>query len=254
MLTLIKQEWMKALKQNRFYVWAIIAFLMPIVTLVWFIPAETQTIGYMALGGAKIVVAIAGSVIAALTFTQEFSYGTIRPLLSRQYSRFFIFLSKIIMIVCEYVIVLLSAIFGTLIGRFIFQMLNGKNGTEIDWQPFFFSQVMDVLMTLFFFAVVLLVANMVKSSAAAVSLGIVMSVATSIIAALTTFLVQFFEPLKWNPFTVESLLANFDGTTAHNQALELYFGANISIIWVVYLLYLAAIYALTFLIFQRRSV
>lgn len=254
MITLLKQEWMKAVKQNRFYVWAIISFLLPVVTLIWFIPAESQTLGYAALGGAGIVVAIAASVLSALTFTQEFNFGTIRPLLSRQYSRLQIFISKIVMIVIEYVIVLASAVLGTLAGRLIFQTLNGTTGTEIDWQPFLFHQVMDVVMTLFFFAIVILVSNLVKSSAAAVSLGIVLSIATSIIAAITTSLVQFWEPLKWNPLTVESFLSQFDGTSAVNFALHMYFGADVWVIWVVYVGYLVLLYLLTFLIFQRRSV
>lgn len=254
MITLLKQEWMKAVKQNRFYIWALIAFIMPIVVLNWLIPAEQQTIGYYTFGGASIVVAIAGSVIAALTFTQEFSYGTIRPLLSRQYSRLEIFISKIIMIVVEYVLVLASAIIGMLAGRLLFQTMHGTSGTTIDWQPFFFAQFMDVVMTLFFFAIVILVSNLAKSSAAAVSLGIVLSIATSIIATITTYLVRFWEPLKWNPLTVQAALAQFDGSKLMNLQLKMYFGADVWVVWLVFVGYLAAIYAVTFLIFQRRSV
>lgn len=254
MITLLKQEWMKAVKQNRFYIWALLAFIMPIAVLNTLIPAEQQFYAYYYFGGASIIVAIAGSVIAALTFTQEFGYGTIRPLLSRQYSRFEIFISKIVMIIVEYVLVLASAILGTLAGRAIFQMMHGTTGTDIDWQTFFFAQFMDVVMTLFFFAIVLLVSNLAKSSAAAVSIGIVLSVATSVITAITTYLVRFWEPFKWNPFTVQALLSQFNGSKMMNFQLKMYFGADVWVIWLVYIAYLLVIYALTFMILQRRSV
>ncbi|MCO0832134.1 ABC transporter permease [Fructobacillus sp. W13] len=255
MITLLKQEWMKAVKQNRFYIWAIIAFLLPIGVLTWFVPAEQQSLGYSALGGAGIIIAIAGSVFAALTFTQEFGYGTIRPLLSRQYSRLEIFISKVVIILVEYVITLLAGILGMLAGRFVFITLNGSHFTEIDWQPFLFAQVMDVLMMLFFFAVVLLVSNLAKSSAAAVSIGVVLSIATPIISSITTFLVRFWEPLKWNPLTVQSMLSSaFDGRSATNLFIKNYFGADVWVVWLVYAIYLILIYVGTFAIFQRRSV
>ncbi|MBS9338709.1 ABC transporter permease subunit [Fructobacillus sp. M2-14] len=255
MITLLKQEWMKAVKQNRFYIWAIIAFLLPVATLTWIVPAEQQQLGYSALGGAGIVIAIAGSVFAALTFTQEFSFGTIRPLLSRQYSRLQIFISKIIIIFVEYVLTLIAGILGTLAGRGVFTLLNGSFGTEIDWQPFLFAQVMDVLMMLFYFAIVLLVSNMAKSSAAAISIGVVLSIATPIISSITTFLVRFWEPLKWNPLTVQGMLSSiFDGRSASNEFIQNYFGADIWVVWLVYTIYLVLIYIGTFAIFQRRSV
>ncbi|MBS9336874.1 ABC transporter permease [Fructobacillus parabroussonetiae] len=254
MHTLLKQEWMKAVKQNRFYVWALIAFILPIIVLTTLVPTDQQLVGYYSLGGAGIVVAIAASVISALTFTQEFNYGTIRPLLSRQYSRLEIFVSKIIMIVFEYILVLTSAVLGTLAGRLIFQMINGSTGTSIDWQPFLFNQVMDVIMTLFFFAIVLLVSNLVKSTAAAVSIGIVLSVATSIIAAITTFLVQFWEPLRWNPLTVEAFLSQFNGRQVQNEYMMNFFGTDVWVVWAVYIFYLVVLYLFTYLIFQRRSV
>lgn len=245
---------MKAVKQNRFYIWAILAFVTPIVVLTWLVPADSQQAGYYSLGGAGLIVAISASVISALTFTQEFNYGTIRPLLSRQYSRLQVFVAKIIMIVFEYVLVLTSAVLGTLAGRLIFQMTNGTTETEIQWQPFLFNQVMDVIMTLFFFAIVLMVSNLVKSTAAAVSIGIVLSVATSIIAAITTFLVQFWEPLRWNPLTVEAFLSQFNGQKVQNEYMMNYFGTDVWVVWAVYIFYLVVIYVLTYLIFRRRSV
>lgn len=255
MITLLKQEWMKAVKQNRFYIWALIAFILPIVVLVWMVPAEHQVEGYSILGGAGIVVAFAGSVIAALAFTQEFSYGTIRPLLSRQYSRLEIFISKIVMIVVQYVLILVSAVLGTLAGCGIFQMMHGHNGTSMDWKLFIFAQFMDVIMTLFFFAIVLLVSNLVKSSAAAVSVGIILSIATSVVTAIMNTIVGLWEPFKWNPFTVESMLAQyFNGREIGNLQLKVAFGVDVWVIWLVYVAYLLVIYALTFVIFQRRSV
>ena len=63
--------------------------------------------------------------------------------------------------------------------------------------------IMDVaLQMIFVAALVLMVTNMVKSSGAAIGLGIVMIVATPIISVISLKLIDLAPILKWNPFNI----------------------------------------------------
>ncbi|USS91490.1 ABC transporter permease subunit [Fructobacillus americanaquae] len=262
MFTLLKQEAMKAWKQNRVYIWAIIAFVLPIITLTSFVPMASQASAYGALGGSSIIITIGMLVLTALSFTQEFTFGTIRPLLSRQYSRLQIFLAKIITVIVEYFLLIVFSLAGTAIGRLIFRaMHDGATEkiyttyyTSLDWKSFLFALLMSFVGSLFLMAIVLLVSNIAKSSAAAISLGIVMSVATSILSAVTSSLIQLWAPLKWNPLTVQNVVSYYSGTSDFNKSIQSYFGAGAWVLFVVYGAYVLVMYALAYWVFNRRSV
>lgn len=254
MFTLLKQETMKAWKQNRVYIWATIIFVLPMITLPFVLSASTQAAGFAEFGGSSIVLSIFITVIAALTFSQEFTFGTIRPLLSRQYSRLQVFISKLLIILIQAVLMTLIAFVGSFIGRQIFIWMHGKTGTSIDFGQFFYAQGISFLVTLFFIAIVLLIASVAKSAAAAISLGIVMSMVTSIISTISIYLVQFWSGLKWNPFTILEAVRSYDGTFLSKLQYQAYFGTDPWVIFTVYGVYLVLIYGLAYWIFNRRSV
>ncbi|GAO99133.1 ABC transporter permease [Fructobacillus ficulneus] len=254
MFTLLKQEAMKAWKQNRVYIWAILVFLVPIIIIPLFIPANTQSVAYGSFGGSGIIISVAGAVLPALTFSQEFTFGTIRPLLSRQYSRLQIFISKLITVLAEYILLIAIAFAGTMLGRQIYIGMHGSSQTSINFGDFFFAMLMEVVGGVFLIGVVILVSNIAKSSAAAISLGIVMSVATPILAAITTYLVKFWDGFKWNPLTILQGVQTYDNSAATKLDLHDYFGTGMWVVFLVYAVYLVLLYGIAFSIFNRRSV
>ena len=104
----MKQEYYKAFKQNRLYIWLALSFLFPLAVMGIF---KTQRSGEVVVnfGQATLYIVFAGIIITALSVSQEFGFGTIRPLLSRRFSRGQIFASKLLLNLSVYLALFVTA-------------------------------------------------------------------------------------------------------------------------------------------------
>ena len=254
MLTLMKQEYYKAFKQNRLYIWLALSFLFPLAVMGIF---KTQRIGEVVanFGQATVYIVFAGIIITALSVSQEFGFGTIRPLLSRRFSRGQIFASKLLLNLSVYLALFVTAFLGTMLAKVIFVPkvnLQAKlNDMGTGWQVMGQTFVITMLQIIFIAALVLLITNLVKSSGAAIGLGVVMIVGTPILTSLSALLIEMAPIMKWNPFNIYLGIAMLElPRTAFKALVHL---SQTTVLW-VYLLDIVLMYGVAYWIFKKRSV
>ena len=254
MLTLMKQEYYKAFKQNRLYIWLALSFLFPLAVMGIF---KTQRIGEVVanFGQATVYIVFAGIIITALSVSQEFGFGTIRPLLSRRFSRGQIFASKLLLNLSVYLGLFVTAFLGTMLAKVIFVPkvnLQAKlNDMGTGWQVMGQTFVITMLQIIFIAALVLLITNLVKSSGAAIGLGVVMIVGTPILTSLSALLIEMAPIMKWNPFNIYLGIAMLElPKTAFKALVHL---SQTTVLW-VYLLDIVLMYGVAYWIFKKRSV
>ena len=258
MLTLMKQEYYKAFKQNRLYIWLVLSFLFPLAVMAIF---KTQRSGEVVanFGRATMYIVFAGIIITALSVSQEFGFGTIRPLLSRRFSRGQIFASKLLLNLSVYLALFVTAFLGTMLAKVIFVPkvnLQAKlNEMGTGWQVMGQTFVITMLQMVFIAALVLLITNLVKSSGAAIGLGVVMIVGTPILTSLSALLIEMAPVMKWNPFNIYLGIAMLElPKTAFKALVHL---PQTTVIWVymvdIVLMYGAAYWILKSVQFNNRS-
>ncbi|QEA50832.1 ABC transporter permease [Leuconostoc lactis] len=254
MLTLMKQEYYKAFKQNRLYIWLALSFLFPLAVMGIF---KTQRIGEVVanFGQATVYIVFAGIIITALSVSQEFGFGTIRPLLSRRFSRGQIFASKLLLNLSVYLALFVTAFLGTMLAKVIFVPkvnLQAKlNDMGTGWQVMGQTFVITMLQIIFIAALVLLITNLVKSSGAAIGLGVVMIVGTPILTSLSALLIEMAPIMKWNPFNIYLGIAMLELPKTPFKALVHL--SQTTVLW-VYLLDIVLMYGVAYWIFKKRSV
>ena len=254
MLTLMKQEYYKAFKQNRLYIWLVLSFLFPLAVMGIF---KTQRTGEVVanFGQATVYIVFAGIIITALSVSQEFGFGTIRPLLSRRFSRGQIFASKLLLNLSVYLGLFVTAFLGTMLAKVIFVPkvnLQAKlNDMGTGWQVMGQTFVITMLQIIFIAALVLLITNLVKSSGAAIGLGVVMIVGTPILTSLSALLIEIAPIMKWNPFNIYLGIAMLElPKTAFKDLVHL---PQTTVLW-VYLIDIVLMYGVAYWIFKKRSV
>lgn len=254
MLTLMKQEYYKAFKQNRLYIWLVLSFLFPLAVMGIF---KTQRTGEVVanFGQATVYIVFAGIIITALSVSQEFGFGTIRPLLSRRFSRGQIFASKLLLNLSVYLGLFVTAFLGTMLAKVIFVPkvnLQAKlNDMGTGWQVMGQTFVITMLQIIFIAALVLLITNLVKSSGAAIGLGVVMIVGTPILTSLSALLIEMAPIMKWNPFNIYLGIAMLElPKTAFKDLVHL---PQTTVLW-VYLIDIVLMYGVAYWIFKKRSV
>ena len=105
---------------------------------------------------------------------------------------------------------------------------------------------------IFVAALVLMITNLVKSSGAAIGLGVVMIVATPILSAISLKLIDLAPFLKWNPFNIYLGMSNIGMLSPNILKQAMHISQNGVI--VAYLIYIALMYGIAYLIFKKRSV
>ncbi|CAK8054310.1 ABC transporter permease [Eupransor demetentiae] len=258
MLTLVKQEYFKAFKQNRLHYYLLVLFAFPIFILGCF-PDQRMETGILNLGQGLILVNFLGIVLTALYASQEFTYGTIRLLLSRRFNRAAVFTSKIIVILSTFIAFFAADFLGTLVAKLAFaptfdfsKQYGDPSGTG--WQVIYRTVGETMLQMIFIAGLVLLVVNIVKSSGAAIALGVVMVYGIPLLTALSSYILQQAAFLKWNPLNIFLGIQNIG--RLGNQPAVMYqaMGMTVNQLIYAYVGYVVLIYAIAYYIFQRRSV
>lgn len=254
MLTLMKQEYYKAVKQSRLYIWLALSFIFPLAIMAVF---KTQRSGesVVAFGQGTLYVFLAGIIVTALSISQEFGFGTIRPLLSRRFSRGMIFASKLLLNLSVYLALFVAAFLGTMLGKLLFvshfDLNQSFNAIGTGWQVMGLTFIATLLQMFFIAGLVLLITNLVKSSGAAIGLGVVMIVGTPILSSISAMLIHAAPILKWNPFNIYLGLAML-GMPGNAYKAVVHFSQNT--VLSAYVVYLLMMYGAAYLIFKKRSV
>lgn len=111
--------------------------------------------------------------------------------------------------------------------------------------------VITMLQIIFIAALVLLITNLVKSSGAAIGLGVVMIVGTPILTSLSALLIEMAPVMKWNPFNIYLGIAMLElPKTAFKDLVHL---PQTTVLW-VYLIDIVLMYGVAYWIFKKRSV
>lgn len=148
-----------------------------------------------------IMLAAAASIIA-----MEFQYGTIKQLLYRKYYRSQVFMSKIIVIVCHAALLWVIQFAMTLLLKVILFPKVDLMQKVAHGQTLLSGMVRasgaELLTALLLLSMVVLLATLFKSNAAAITTGYIGYFLIQVASNLMLLVIDRWEWVKWNPFTM----------------------------------------------------
>ncbi|MFD1465412.1 ABC transporter permease [Lapidilactobacillus mulanensis] len=207
--TLIKQELYKLThKKGTWIAIGIMVVLQIIPALVQKADSEffqlSSLISNDYLGGGLylfIMIASAASIIA-----MEFQYGTIKQLLYRQYYRSQVFISKLIVIFMQLVVLkVISTIMTFTLTALLFPSFDWDQkieGSQTLLQLYFLGMGGNVLVTVFLLSVVILIATLLKTNAAAITSGFIGYFVSMAASSVLLLLINKWHWLRFNPFSM----------------------------------------------------
>lgn len=256
MLMLIRQELYKLFHKTGTWVAMVIMVLIQIGFAVAALRLPdlfeaTGLVNEQFVGGELIVffaIAMTASIIA-----MEFQYGTIKQLLYRRYYRSQVFISKIITLLIG--LVLMEVLSNVVTWALKFSLfpkvaLDAKvTGGRTFIEYYAQSLGANLLTTILLMSLVLLLATLFKSNAAAIVTGIIGYFVASLAGSFLMMLIAQHEWVKWNPFTMLMLSAqvqspNFAKMTMLSTPVMIYCSLG----------YTVVLGLIAYLSFRRRSV
>lgn len=257
MITLVRQELYKLLHKKSTWILAVIQLVIMIGTAV-FIKSKSdlfsvETAFLDGFGGLAwgVFVLIAAS---AAIITMEFQYGTIKELLYRRYYRGQILVSKWLTILiyglCYYVLTfLISLLLKVILFNSTFK-LSAIYINHLSYLKVMLLTFGGSFLTLWLLlSLVFLLANIFKSSTAAIIVAVICYFATSVLSNIMFLLMQNWEWLKWNPFNMMNLTTQL--IEPQVKALTMISTQQMVI---GNLVYLVIFLGLGYVVFQRRNV
>lgn len=170
MNNLLKQELYKlALKKSLKWLFGILFILVIILGNV-FARFGGSSEYFTSYGYVGMFISIIVLVNASSTLMTELHSGSIKILLSRQYSRITVFFSKLITLLLLHFALLFTAFVGMMLSRFIF--FAGKT-VKISW---FEPVIANLLTTWMVAAITILLVVLLRSSALALTIGMILTV------------------------------------------------------------------------------
>ncbi|KRM41647.1 ABC transporter permease [Lentilactobacillus parafarraginis] len=257
MVTLVRQEIFKLIHKKS--TWAASVVLLVLMTGIavmshnqpnTFNPQAMYQESFMAVPWIYLFMIAASASIIAM----EFQYGTIKELLYRKYYRGQIIISKWITMVLYSVYFFVLALAYSFILKLIFFsgtfQLDETYGAKhtVFAQTVYYSLTQFVALWLIL-SLVLLLANLFKSSAVAITIGIVGYFALSVVASILAILIKKWTWLKWNPLNMMNYPSQYISPSLKSMTLlstnELLIGS---------LVYTAIFLVITYFVFKRRNV
>lgn len=257
MITLVKQETYKLLHKKStpavsialLIIMTVFGVLSKLYPKYWSAKGMFTT---MYTGGSWVVLFLIAACSSIIVM--EFQYGTIKELLYRKYYRGEILVSKwITMLIYSIYFYALVFVYSLILkvvlynGKFNLTDTYANNQSIIETQ--FMNLIGQFLSVWLVLSLVLLLANIFKSTAAAISIGIIGYFALSVVSGLMFVLMQKWDWLKWNPLNMMNLPAQLTSDTYHKMTLlstpEMICGS---------LAYTAIFMAISYVVFKRRSV
>ncbi|MBT1145105.1 ABC transporter permease subunit [Lactiplantibacillus argentoratensis] len=189
----------------------------------------------------------------ASIITMETQYGTIKNVLSQRYSRTQVLISKwlVMLTYSVYLYVMTSVL--ALIGKFIFVnnkfSLTDKGDVHQIWLDWLITLSSNFLTVWLLLSLVFLMATLFKSSAAAISIGIIGYFALSLLNGFLVVLINLYEWVKWNPLNFLNYPAQLNNP-ALSQITKL---STTQLFW-GNVCYIILFLLIDWLIFRKRNV
>ncbi|MCF6165586.1 ABC transporter permease protein [Furfurilactobacillus rossiae] len=256
MLTLYRQESFKLLKKKS-TLW--VSLFLVMVELVFAFLSKTwpkvlqpQQMFVQNFEGLALILFLAIAAAASI-ITMEFQYGTIKTVVSQKFSRSAVLISKwLVLFTYTIYLYVLSAIVA-IIGKFVFLnssfSLTDKGWNQKIWIDWLASLGAQFLTTWLLLSLVLLIAASFKTSAVAISVGIIGYFILNTVNTIMFYFIHLHEWLKWNPINFMNYGSQI---TVHSVAqytrlsdIQLLAG-NLG--------YIALFLAIGLLIFRKRNV
>lgn len=242
MLTLLKQENYKILKSNNLKIWTTIFFLyMILVTWIYHLHHE-GSLFLKSLGNSPLIISILMAVFTSTIISKEFYMGTIKILLSRQYNRIQIFVSKLITLFELYVLYYVLSIVFTLSAKLII-----FSHTNLSY----FTNNLDTHISRGSFYILLLSSSILlintiiqKGSSFSITAGIIFIFVSQFLGTFISLITKSYSYLKWEPFNffligIPNQTVKEMDTLTHLSTSQLYIGAILySILFITIAVYI----------------
>ncbi len=223
MLYLIKQEMFKNYHKKSTFVSMIIQVLfmlsMAILSLKYSNVFNGKSL-FMENYNATLWIVFALIFLASNIFLNEYKYGTIKLLISKEFSRTQIYFSKVIFVFIQSIILYLLAIVMTFIINFIFTRVAI---TSADMKTFFINIICEFFSTWLIVSLCFLLASIFRSSGLSITISIILYFSASIAANLMFMLIASNKLLRFNPINMLNITNQADSSTyGHLTLLPMY--------------------------------
>lgn len=257
MVTLVKQELFKLVHKKS--TWITSVMMLIIMTIYAFIArnnANTFDPKAIYIGLFTGMTWVVFFMIAASSsiISMEFQYGTIKELLYRKYYRGEILVSKwITMFLYSVYFMLLAFVYALILKVTVlnsnFQLSENYGYKHSILTTTIYTSLAQFVSLWLILSLVLLLANLFKSSAAAISVGIIGYFAISIISSLLAIVIKKWTWLKWNPLN----MMNYPNQVA-SPSLKHITLLSTNELLIGSLVYMAIFLGISYVVFKRRSV
>lgn len=206
MLYLIKQEMFKNYHKKSTFVSMIIQVLfmlsMAILSLKYSNVFNSKSL-FMENYNATLWIVFTLIFLASNIFLNEYKYGTIKLLISKEFSRTQIYFSKVIFVFIQSVILYLLAIIMTFIINFIFTRVAI---TSSDMKTFFTNIICEFFSTWLIVSLCFLLASVFRSSGLSITISIILYFSASIAANLMFMVIASNKLLRFNPINMLNII------------------------------------------------
>ncbi|UQS87395.1 ABC transporter permease [Nicoliella spurrieriana] len=249
MLTLLRQEAYKAIKGRSLWVSLVILFVFQLLMAVGTKQFHIMTgSDFITSAGQSIeILEIIMVVIASTIITNEFVNKTIKNLLSRQYSRLQVFISKLVTLIWIYVGIVIFNYLFTLILKVIF-----FNSTPVSAKMIHETTHIAIGQSIYVFliaAFVILISNIAKSSGGSIGIGVASILATQLLGSVLSILIHKYEWVKYNPFNFFLVQQQYNFAPYHKLT-----GLSLNAITAGAAIYGVIFLIIAYVIFNRRNI
>ncbi|CAI2557418.1 hypothetical protein AKUA2003_01430 [Apilactobacillus kunkeei] len=158
--------------------------------------------------------------LASNIFLNEYKYGTIKLLISKEFSRTKIYFSKVVFVFIQSIILYLLAIVMTFIINFIFTRVAI---TSADMKTFFTNIICEFFSTWLIVSLCFLLASIFRSSGLSITISIILYFSASIAANLMFMVIASNKLLRFNPINMLNITNQAsDAAYSHATLLPMY--------------------------------
>ncbi|MCD0434414.1 ABC transporter permease [Lacticaseibacillus paracasei subsp. paracasei] len=256
MVTLVKQESYKLVKRPSLFVFWFGLTLFQVAIAVYLLThpnASNPSSLFINSFYAPVLIVFYMLALTSTQLSSELQYGTLKSLLYRRYSSSKILASKwVTLLLCTLVLYASSLIMSLCLAITVFNgkidlVAKGIKGQQV-WQIWLMNNISLFLTLIFILSFVCLLATLFENSTPAIIIGLSTYFIVSIFNQLMFMMIKQHEWIKWNPVNMMNL-----GNQLQNAELSKLTRLPLSQISLGYLIYAAAFFALSLVVFKYRN-
>ncbi|WP_075887918.1 ABC transporter permease [Companilactobacillus crustorum] len=257
MITLIKQESYKIIKQKGFKIFLISLPIFQFIVSIYTLKFPNLLTNRNAFSGnfyAFIPIAIYLITIGSTMISYEVQYGTLRALIYRKYSRYKVLSSKFITVFILSIILYFYSNLTSFVIKLVFfnskiRLSERVSSGKTIFQTWVLTNVSQFLSLWFLMSIVFLLGTMFSSSSPAITSGIIGYFVLAIFNQVFFIFIDKYDWLKWNPLNMLNLGAQIENSKysslTHLNMQQISFG---------YSLYVVLFLCLAFISFRKRKI